>query len=151
MVSEGKQWKPAFETTDQVAGLDSPDLAGRPNSPILPLWHLWSYNCSSIATNPSAPLSDFIFFYGLNSQRNSLPCIQAGFSSSVATLSFPNPLSAREAIFGKPQMRWHYFAKTLKYYEYIWWMPDSSTGGNVCMMFLWMFTLSKELDTIFPK
>lgn len=99
----------------------------------------------------SSSVRFLFFFYGLNSQRNSLPCIQAGFSSSVTTPSFPNPLSAQAAIFGKPQMRWHYFAKTLKYHGYIWWMPDSSTGGNVCMMFLWMFTLSKELDTIFPK
>lgn len=44
MVSEGKQWELSLETTEQVARLDttgnSPDLAGRPNSPILPLWHL---------------------------------------------------------------------------------------------------------------
>lgn len=44
MVSEGKQWKLSLETTEQVAKLDttgnSSDLAGRPNSPILPLWHL---------------------------------------------------------------------------------------------------------------
>lgn len=154
MVSEGKQWKLSLETTEQVAKPgtvgNSLDLAGRPNSPILPLWHLWSYNCSVISINPSAPLSDFTF-YRLNSQKNSLPSIQMNFSSSIAALSSPDMLSAQQAVFGKSQMSLHYFAKTLKYYGYIRWMPDSSTGGNVCLMLLWMFTLSNELDTVFSK
>lgn len=58
MVSEGKQWKLSLETTEQVARLDT---TGRPNSPILPLWHLRPYNWSVILINPSAPLLDLHF------------------------------------------------------------------------------------------
>lgn len=106
-VSEGKQWKLSLETAEQVAKPDtaenSPDLAGRPNSPILPLWHPRSHNCSVISINPSAPLSDFNF-YRLNSQKNTLPSIQTSFSSSIASLSSPDMLSTQQAFFGKSQM-----------------------------------------------